>query len=246
MLRHTALFLHRDTISEDQKLAMRRGLAFLRMECAGVRAGDYGEDLFGGSSPLLAVPPWKRTPRWRARREGPPCNYDAALHLDFDDEAAMRLSLADGAGRAVARFNASVNVPELTARVDWRYDGEPLVRRGLVRHSALFVWAGEADAAARSRALAAARSLADAPGVAAAAVGENAAFDFMVPGEPAGKRFAWTAAANFDWIVDIQAQDPAAARALLEGPRYAEAMAAIAPATKHEWTARITHVMRGY
>jgi len=100
MLRHTALFLHRDTISEDQKLAMLRGLAFLRMECAGVRAGDYGQDLFGGSSPLRAVPPWKRTPRWRARREGPSSNYDVALHLDFDDEAAMARYLADDAHRA--------------------------------------------------------------------------------------------------------------------------------------------------
>jgi hypothetical protein len=150
MLRHTALFLHRDTISEDQKLAMLRGLAFLRMECAGVRAGDYGQDLFGGSSPLLAVPPWKRTPRWRARCEGPPCNYDVALHLDFDDEAAAAASLAGERYRAVARFNASITVPELTARVEWRYDGAPLVRRGLVRHTAMFVWAGEG----RCRALA--------------------------------------------------------------------------------------------
>ncbi|HKX17435.1 MAG TPA: hypothetical protein VJT33_05430, partial [bacterium] len=86
----------------------------------------------------------------------------------------------------------------------------------------------------------------DAPGVVAAVVGENAAFDVMVAGEPADRRFAWTAAANFDWIVDMQVRDPAAARALVDGPQYAEVTAAIAPATKDEWTARITHVMRGY
>src|SRR5215472_10797027 len=119
MLRHTALFLHRDTISEDQKLAMMRGLAFVRMECAGIRAGDYGPDLFGGSSPLLAVPPWKRAPRWRARREGPPSNYDAALHLDFDGEREMAAYFADEVHRSVRAFNVSVNVPELTARIDW-------------------------------------------------------------------------------------------------------------------------------
>mgnify|MGYP001297516380 CR=1 FL=1 len=229
MLRHTALFLHRDTISEDQKLAMRRGLAFLRMECAGVRAGDYGEDLFGGSSPLLAVPPWKRTPRWRARREGPACNYDVALHLDFGDEAALARYRDDEHHRAVARRNAAVNVPDLTARIDWRYEGAPLVRRGFVRHTAMFVWAGEADAAARSRALASARNLAGVPGVVSAVIGENA-------GGPA----------NFDWILDLQLPDPAAARGLVEGPRYAEAMDIIASAIKHEWTARVTHVMRGY
>jgi len=230
MLRHTALFLHRDTISEDQKLAMLRGLAFLRMECAAVRAGDYGDDLFGGSSPLLAVPPWKRTPRWRVRGEGPPCNYDLALHLDFDDAAAAAASLAGERYRAVARFNASVTVPELTARVEWRYDGAPLVRRGLVRHTAMFLWAGEADAAARSRALAAARTLAEAPGVVSVVTGENSG----------------RTAANFDWMVDVQLSDPAAARTLVEGPRYADAMGIIAPATKYEWTARVTHVMRGY
>ena len=254
MLRHTVLFLHRDTISEDQKLAMLRGLAFLRMECAAVLAGDYGQDLFGGSSPLLAVPPWKRTPRWRACGEGPPCNYDVALHLDFDDEAALARYNADDTRRTVARFNASVNVPELTARIDWRYDGAPLVRRGLVRHTAMFVWAGEADAAARSRALAAARALADAPGVVSAVTGLNdmvaRSSSYMVAGSGADGRTdgenAGRPAANFEWILDVQIQDPAAARGFVEGPQYAGAMGAIASATKYEWTARVTHVMRGY
>ena len=230
MLRHTALFIHRDTITEQQKLAMLRGLAFLRMECAGVRAGDYGPDLLGGSSPLRAVPPWKRTPRWRARREGPPSHYDVALHLDFDDDAGLALYLADEAHRSVARFNASVSVPDLTARVDWRYEGAPRIRRGLVRHTAMFIWADDATDAGRSRALDAARGLAQAPGVVSAAVGENVGAH----------------AANFDWILDIQMQDPAAARELVDGSRYAGAMAVIARATQYEWTARVTHVMRGY
>jgi len=230
MLRHTALFLHRDTISEDQKLAMLRGLAFLRMECAGVRAGDYGQDLFGGSGPLLAVPPWKRTPRWRARREGPPCNYDAALHLDFDDERGRAEYLTDDVHRTVAAFNASVNVPELTARIDWRYDGGPRVHRGMIRHTAMFVWEDGAPENGRARALQAARELAESPGVLSLAVGENVG----------------TVAANFDWIVDVELPDLAAARDLVGGSLYAEAMAAVAPVTKYEWTARITHVMRGY
>ncbi len=230
MLRHTVLFIHRDTITGEQKLAILRGLAFLRMECAGVRAGDYGDDLLGGSSPLKAVPPWKRSPRWRARREGPPCNYDAALHLDFDDEADMARYAGDAVHRAVARFNASVNVDGLTARIDWRYEGAPLVRRGGVRHTALFLWADDAPAAARARALDAVRGLANAPGVDAAAVGERVGTD----------------AADFDWLVDLQCRDTAAARAVVGGGPYTDAMGVIAPATKYEWTARITHVMRGY
>jgi hypothetical protein len=246
MLRHTALFLHRDTISEGQRLAMLRGLAFLRMECAGVRAGDYGPDLFGGSSPLLAVPPWRRAPRWRARPEGPPSNYDVALHLDFDDEGALARYLAEETRCAVARFNVAVNVPELTARIEWRYDGAPLVRRGLVRHTAMFVWADAADAGARSRALAAARGLADAPGVVSAAAGENVGVGFTAAGESADGRAARRRTVNFDWVLDVQAADAPAARGLMEGPRYAAAMDVIAHTTKYEWTARVTHVMRGY
>ena len=230
MLRHTALFLHRDTISEDQKLAMLRGLAFVRMECAGVRAGDYGPDLFGGSGPLLAVPPWKRTPRWRARGEGPPCNYDAALHIDFDDERGMATYLADEVQRAVRTFNASVNVPALTARIDWRYDGDPRIHRGMVRHTAMFVWEDRVPEGGRVRALDATRALAESRDVLSVAIGENAS----------------ALAANFDWIVDVEMPDLAAARSLIDGPFYAEAMAAVAPVTKYEWTARITHLMRGY
>jgi hypothetical protein len=230
MLRRSVLFVHRNTITDGQRLAMLRGLAFLRMECAGVRAGDYGDDLLGGSGRLRAVPPWKRTPRWRARREGPPSHYDVALHLDFEDEAGLALYLADEAHRAVSRFNASVAVPDLTARVDWRYDGAPRVHRGHVRHTAMFVWADDASEAARTRALAAARGLAEAEGVESVATGAHVA----------------ARAADFDWILDVQVRDPAAAQALVAGPLYAEAMAVIAPATRYEWTARVTHLMRGY
>jgi len=94
----------------------------------------------------------------------------------------------------------------------------------------MFVWTDGAPAAGRARALDAARGLAKAPGVVSAAIGENVG----------------THAANFDWIVDVQMQQPADARALVDGPLYAEAMAVIAQATKYEWTARVTHVMRGY
>jgi hypothetical protein len=230
VLRHTVLFIHRDTITGDQKLAMLRGLAFLRMECAAVCAGDYGPDLLGGSSPLLAVPPWKRPPRWRRRREGPPSNYDAALHLDFEDDAAMARYVGDEMCRAVSRFNATVNVGELTARVDWRYEGPARVCRGRTRHTAMFVWVDDAPVAERRRALDAARALANAPGVDSVAVGEGIG----------------TRATDFDWILDIQFPDSAAARGHVGGDLYAKAMSVIAPATKYEWTARVTHTMRGF
>jgi hypothetical protein len=229
MLRHTALFIHRDTTADGEKLAMLRGLAYLRMECAGVHAADYGDDILGGSGRLLEIPPWKRTPRWRARLEGPPSSYDVALHLDFEDERGMAAYDADEAHRGVARFNASVSVDELTARVDWLYDGPPLIERGRVRHTAMFVWVGDADPDARSAAFDAVRSFAAASGVESVTVGESIG----------------SHSTDFDWILDVQFADTASAQALVGGAVYADAMRVVAPATKYEWTARVTHVMRG-
>jgi hypothetical protein len=50
---------------------------------------------------------------------------------------------------------------------------------------------------------------------------------------------------DYDWIMDVQTPDRAAAERLLAGPHYARAMDAVAAATKYEWTARLSHVMRG-
>lgn len=229
MLRHSVHFLYRDTIAPEQRIKVLRGLAYLGMECPSVSGGDYGPDLFGGSRPLLDVPPWKRTPRWRPRPEGPPSNFDVALHLDFEDAAAMAAYVAEHTHREIAAFNASVTVDEETARVDWEYDGPALSRRGLVRHSAMFVWSPGADAPTRARALDAVRQLAGAPGVVSVAAGENVG----------------TATTNFDWILDVQLSDEAAAADFLAAGAYAEAIGVAASATKHEWTSRLTHLMRG-
>jgi hypothetical protein len=229
MLRHSVHFLYRDTATAEQRGKLLRGLAYLGMEIPSVAAGDYGGDLFGGSQPLLDVPPWKRTPRWRPRPEGPPSNFDAALHLDFEDAGAYATYVAGDTHRAIAAYNASVTVDEETARVDWHYDGPPLSRRGRVRHSAMFVWSPSADEAARGAALDAVRGLAGAPGVISLDVGENVG---AAPG-------------NFDWILDVQLADAAAAVELLGSAAYAGAIGTAARATKHEWTSRLTHVMRG-
>ena len=52
-------------------------------------------------------------------------------------------------------------------------------------------------------------------------------------------------ATDFDWILDVHLPDEKKAKSMLEGDLYAEVMKAVAPVTKHEWTARINHVMRG-
>lgn len=229
MLRHTAFFIHRDTTTPAQRFDMLKGLAFLRAECVGPVAGDYGEDILGGSTRLREVKPWDRTPRWRGRAEGPPSNYDVALHLDFDDQAGLDAYNHDDVHHAVGDYNASINEAELTARIDWWYDGDPLTRPGLIRHSAMFVWTDESSAAERKAALDAIRGLATAPGVESLSIGENVG----------------TLKTDYDWLYDIQLADRAAADQLLASPAYADAIKTAAATTKHEWTARVTHVMRG-
>jgi hypothetical protein len=229
MIRRTLLLVYRDTATTDERSRLLRGLAFLGLECPTVAAGDYGDDIAGGSTRLVEIPPWERTPRFRARAEGPPSNYDVALHLDFDDEAALAAFEGHPARDEMLGFAASVTVPDLTARLDWHREGKSLNHRGGYRHCALHVWRDDANETARSRALEAVRSLAGAPGVEAVTVGES----------QTGR------SADFDWILDIRFADEQAARSFLTGEPYTAAVEAVARATKHEWTARVTHLIRG-
>jgi hypothetical protein len=93
----------------------------------------------------------------------------------------------------------------------------------------MFVWTDEADDAAKTQAWDAVKGLESAPGVTAVTIGENV-----------GKLKT-----DYDWIMDLQVSDPDATKALIEGDAYSNAMSAVVPATKHEWTARLSHVMHG-
>lgn len=229
VLRHTALFLHRDTTTPEQSLAMLKGLAFLRFECRSVRALDYGPDITGGSTRRRELKPWQRTPVWRAQLEGPASPHDVALHLDFDDDAGFDAYNEDPAHAEVGAYNASINQGELTARINYWYEGPPAIEPGLVRHTALLLWKPGAEDAEKDAALERVAALAEAPGVTRVTVGHN---------QP-------LLATDYDWILDLHVTDPDAAQSLLAGDAYAEAMAAVAPATQFEWTARVSHVMRG-
>lgn len=229
MLRHTAFFIHRETTTPELQFEMLKGLVFLRSECVGPVAGDYGEDLFGGSHRLREIKPYERTPKWRGRTEGPPSEFDVALHLDFEDQAGLELYNDDDVHHRIGAFNASINEPELTARVDWWYDGPPLTRRGHVRHTAMFVWADEADAAQRKAALDAVRRFEEAPGIDSVTIGENVG----------------PLTTDYDWLYDVQLTDIDAARSLLDSELYRDILRTVAPMTKYEWTARLTHKMRG-
>jgi hypothetical protein len=229
VLRHTAFFIHRETTTPELQFEMLKGLVFLRSECVGPVAGDYGEDLFGGSKRLREIKPYERTPKWRGRTEGPPSEYDVALHLDFEDQAGLEAYNVDDVHHRIGAFNASINEPELTARVDWWYDGPPLTRRGHVRHTAMFVWTDEADAGQKKAALDAVRRFEEAPGIDSVTIGENVG----------------PLTTDYDWLYDVQVTDVDAARSLLDSQLYRDILATIVPATKYEWTARLTHKMRG-
>jgi len=108
VFRHTAFFLFKEDTTQEQGVEMLKGLAYMRFECESVMALDYGFDLFGGSEALRTVKPWDRTPRWRAREAGPPCNYDVALMLDFTDRAGNEAYNDDDTHHAVAEYNASI------------------------------------------------------------------------------------------------------------------------------------------
>jgi hypothetical protein len=229
LLRHTALFLHRETTTEDQHLTMLKGLAYLRFECRSVRALDFGSDVLGGSASRWGVKPWLRTPTWRAQAEGQPSPHDVALHLDFDDDEGFDAYNEDETHGAVGAYNASINLGDLTARVNYWYDGPPSIAPGLIRHCLLLLWKPEATDAEKESASAAVQGLESAPGVERVTVGHN------VP----------LLSTDYDWLVEMHVKDQAATEALLSGDRYKEAMAAVIPATQYEWTARISHVMRG-
>jgi hypothetical protein len=204
VLRHTALFMYRDFVTEQQKLTMKKGLAYLAFGCPSVRSFDFGADLLGGTKPLLEVKPYRRTPLWKARKSGPPSNYDVAIHLDFDDAAGLEDYNHNDVHHEVGEYNASVCRAEFTARVDWWYDGpSPLTERGKVRHVSLFLWDDDLADAKKAEVKAALASLKAVPSVRRVTIGDNvegarAFFDHPAQKEAiavvAGlTKFEWTA-----------------------------------------------------
>jgi hypothetical protein len=230
MLRHSAFFLLKEGKGQEEMRWMQKGSAFMRFTAVGPVAIDFGQDLFGGSLHLIDSKPWERTPRWRAASEGPPSNYDVALHLDFADEEGLKAYNADDVHHEIAVYNADQAQGELTARIDWWYEGEPLIEAGKIRHAEMFVWRDDVDDATKDRTLDSVRGLGEADGVERVTLGTGIG----------GLR------TDLDWIVDIQLPDKEAAERFLAGDPYRHTIAEVAKATKHEWTARMTHRMHGH
>jgi len=230
MLRHTAFFMLKEGNGTEEMRWMQKGSAFMRFTAVGPVAIDFGSDLFGGSLGLAETKPWDRTPRWRAATEGPPCDYDVALHLDFEDEAGLQEYNKDDVHHEIAVYNASVCQGELTARIDWWYEGAALIAPGHVRHSAMFIWKDYLDEASKERALTEVKRLGDEAGV-----------ERLTLGTGVGELKT-----DYDWILDLQLPDEDAADKLIKSEGYRDVMQALSGSTKYEWTARMTHQMHGH
>ena len=230
MLRHTAFFMLKEGNGLEEMQWMQKGSAYMRFTAAGPVAIDFGSDLFGGSLHLSETKPWDRTPRWRGATEGPPCDYDVALHLDFEDEAGLQAYNKDDVHHEIAVYNAAVCQGELTARIDWWYEGAPLMVPGHVRHSGMFIWKDDLDEVSKDRALTEVKRLGDEPGV-----------ERLTLGTGVGELKT-----DYDWLLDLELADPDAAEKLIRGDGYRETMRTLSVATKYEWTARITHEMHGH
>ena len=228
MLRHTVLFLWKDTTTELEKLIALKGLAYLSFASPSAQAVDFGTDQNGGSTRLREVKPWDRTPLWHARKSGPPCNFDMALHLDFDDMAGLDAYNSNDAHHEVSVYHERICRDEFTGRVDWFYDGPSRIERFGVRHTSLFLWLDDTADSQKNDVRDAFISLQSSiPGVKSIITGDNV-----------GK-----STTGYDLIVDVMLDDRESAQAYLEHEGQQEAMSLAAAATKYEWTARITHPM---
>jgi hypothetical protein len=230
VLRHTAFFMLKEGNGPEEMKWMQKGSAYMRFTAAGPVAIDFGSDVFGGSLRLSETKPWERVPRWRAATAGPPCDYDVALHLDFDDEAGLAAYNEDDVHHEIAAYNASVCQGELTARIDWWYDEAPLIAPGHVRHTAMFIWKDGVDETSKERTLAEVKRLVDEPGVERLTIGTGVG----------GLK------TDYDWIVDLQLPHADAIERLRNSDGYGDVMRGLSAVTKYEWTARLSHTMHGH
>jgi hypothetical protein len=133
-VRHTALFVWADGVTEEQRVRVKDGVAYCYYAST-VLTLDFGEDLGLDAT-----------------------RYGFSLQHDHEDRADWDAYNENAAHARVGAFLKSITLPELAARVDWIYDGPPS-RRGAVRHLALYRWDDGADGIARAEARAAVAGL---------------------------------------------------------------------------------------
>lgn len=116
MIRHSVFFVWNESATDEEKLRVREGLAYVSYASV-IQALDFGEDIGIGA----------------------PNNFGLALTHDHLDRAAWDAYNKDETHHRVGEYIKPLTKPELAARVDWVYDG-PQGRRGMVRHSAMYFW----------------------------------------------------------------------------------------------------------
>ncbi len=231
MLRHTAFFMLKEGNGPEEMQWMQKGSAYMRFTAAGPVAIDFGSDLFGGSLHLSETKPWDRTPRWRAATEGPPCDYDVALHLDFEDEAGLA-GLQQGRraprDRRLQRRGLSGRAHREDRLVVRGRAADDAGTRPALRDVHL---EGRLDEASKERALTEVKRLGDEAGVERLTLG--------------------TGVGDAEDRLRLDPRPRAAGRrrgrdARSRATRTATTMRTLSAATKYEWTARMTHAMHGH
>jgi hypothetical protein len=218
------MFMYSDSFTPEEKMVLRFATTYLAF-CPHVQAFDYGVDLFGGTTPLRDVRPWKRTPLWHARKSGPPSNYDVSIDLDFNDQAEFEAYVAGEVHEESAGYKEWMWRQEFTARVDWWYDGPPIIKRGTVHHESMWLWDDGVSDSAKEHAKDALSSLQKSvPSVRRVMVGDNVG----------------TLTTDYDLIMDVLFDDPGGAKDFFQHPAQKEVDSLMAGVTKYEWTARIT------
>ncbi len=145
MLRHTALFMWRDTSTEQQKLVALKGLAYMSYGCPSVRRPGLrhrparGQQLDDRAEAVEA----------HAALEG--ARDGSAVQLGHVPLPGLRRpgrawtpTTTDPVHHEVGVYNESVCRPERTARIDWWYDGPSRIEKGLIHSVALYLWRDEA------------------------------------------------------------------------------------------------------
>ena len=216
------------TVSEEMRW-MQKGSAFMRFTAAGPVAIDFGQDLFGGSTLLYETKPWERTPRWRAATAGPPC--------ELRRRAAPGLR---GPGRIEGLQQR--RRPPRDRGVQRRGSAKASSRRGSTGGTTAAPDRARTRAARRDVHLEGRRRRRDE----GAGARRREAARPTSPGSRSSHRHHVGGLAT-DWTGSSTCSFPTRTPRNVPRERGLPGHdAVVAAATKHEWTARMTHLMHGH
>ena len=119
MIRHSVLFAWADDVSDEQKLRVKEGLAYVSY-ASEILDLDFGEDLGIGG----------------------PRNFGLILLHDHRERVAWDAYNKDAHHHRVGEFIKTVTRPDVAARVDWPCESPP-APKGAIRHMAMYLWKDE-------------------------------------------------------------------------------------------------------